>query len=86
MTENPEVIILHETVAQSWSKVIATYLFVVAVIGTGAVLGSVPMQWIGFAMVCLVGISRASRTAKRISPQAAADYLADRFGVVGRKA
>lgn len=57
MTEKrPEVIILHETIAQSWGRDAASFALFASLIGLGVLLDSSVMQWvgalIGFLVIC----------------------------------
>lgn len=89
MTDRPEttdrprktVIVLHETFVQSVVRDAITYIMIIAVIGTGWWLGSDAMQWLGFVMLCLGAIGRATRTHDRLTPQQAADKLWHEYGV-----
>lgn len=78
----PTVIILHETVAESWIKDAGTFAMIVAVIGTGWWLGSEAMQWIGFLMVMLVAVRMAGGCKDRMTPQQAADLLCRKYGAL----
>lgn len=74
----------------SWRGRLATainVLSIAAVIGLGVVLNSAAMQWAGFAfaalMICGVAARRHRRGLGIMTPQEAADYLHDRYKVVG---
>ncbi|MEW5729976.1 MAG: hypothetical protein AB1918_19265 [Pseudomonadota bacterium] len=81
MADKVEIIILHETVRQSWLCDAWTFVVIVAVIGTGWLLGSEAMQWCGFVMLALSSIVRARTHRDRLTPQQAADRLHATYGV-----
>lgn len=81
MADKVEIIILHETVRQSWLRDAGTFVVIVAVIGTGWLLGSEAMQWCGFVMLALSSIVRARTHRDRLTPQQAADRLHATYGV-----
>jgi hypothetical protein len=60
-----------------------TTFVVVTIIGTGWFLSSAAMQWAGFALLCVVAIGYVS-AQKKYTPQQAADYLRDKYGVRAR--
>lgn len=77
-----EIIIVHE---KPWHSIVSdagTFVLIFVIIGAGRWMDSEAMQWLGFFVLCLAAISRPSRW-NRITPQEAADYLAERFGVRG---
>lgn len=69
----PQVIILHETVLQSWLRDASTFALFVGLIGIGILLQSVAMQWIGaiIGMFCLATI----KISKRLSFDGARKYI-----------
>lgn len=83
MSKRRTIIILHETVMQSWLRDIGTFAMTVGVISVGVILNSDAMQWVGAAMLILTAISRAGAILRntRMTSQQAADILRDKFGV-----
>lgn len=78
----PTILVLHETVIQSWVRDASAYTLTLTVIGTGWALDSTAMQWMGFLLLIVVAVKLAGVAAsKRLTPQQAADYLRDKFGV-----
>ena len=63
----PEIIILHETVLQSWLIDASTLAMFVALIGIGVFLDSSAMQWLGAIIGFLALTSRANSSKKRMS-------------------
>lgn len=81
LKQNREVIILlHETALQSWLRDASSYCLIVAVIGTGWAMGSSAMQWLGFVLLCLMGLHVSSRHRIKMTPQEAMHHLRVRFG------
>lgn len=78
--QTPEIILLHETIGESLARNAGTFALIAAVIGTGWLLGSEAMQWLGFVMLVFAGMARA-KGIPRLTPQQAADYLLRRHGV-----
>ena len=81
--EDNTVIILSETPAQSIVSDTYSFFLAVALIGIGVYLASSAMEWLGFILVSLKLIGGGMMLAKRgrKTPQQAADYLRDEFGV-----
>lgn len=59
-----EIIILHETVAQSWFRDASTVAGFVALIGIGVYLESAALQWVGALLGFLTIINRMARLLK----------------------
>ena len=78
-----DVMLLHETVWQSVARDITSAVMVVGLIGSGVWVGSTAMQWLGFILFWLVLLVRANSKI-RYTPQQAADYLKERYGVTAR--
>lgn len=59
-----------------------------SLMGAGVWLDSSAMQWFGFiiGMLWLISRSSSANNRYRVSPQDAADILASKYGVTGRKA
>ena len=53
----PEIIIVHETPAQSWKRDASSFALFLAIIGVGVALNSAAMQWVGaiIAFLTLIG-------------------------------
>lgn len=81
MKDNKTIIILHESTKQSLMRDAGTFAMTIALMGSGWLLGSAAMQWLGFIMICIDIISRASRMNNGMAPQEAADMLCAKFGV-----
>lgn len=69
-----EIIILHETVLQSWARDASTFALFAALISLGVFLESSAMQWVGAAMAFMVVCARASEI-RRLSIAQARQYL-----------
>ena len=84
MSEDSEIItIIDDRFWQSALNNAITFIVVVGVMGVGWLLGSSAMQWVGFVMLFLILLGRASDMNKsRMSAQAAADHLAEKYNVV----
>jgi hypothetical protein len=87
MSENPapQFILLHETALQSWARDAGTLATIVILIGLGVALDSGAMQWVGaimFWISFLWRMGKKSKECQRLTPQQAADYLAEHFDVV----
>lgn len=69
----PQVIILHETVLQSWLRDASTFALFLALIGIGILLQSVALQWVGaiIGMLCLATV----KISKRLSFDGARKYI-----------
>lgn len=81
-TERKTVVMLHESIWQSAVRDAGTLVMIIAVIGVGWWLGSDAMQWMGFIMLCLGLITRAAgHASNRMTPQEAANFLRQKFGV-----
>lgn len=80
------VVILHETVAQSWMRDLGSFGMALALVGVGWWAGSAALQWVGAIVFFLLMFAKKGGIALRLTPQEAADHLWDRFGVtaVGR--
>lgn len=81
----PRIILLHETALQSWARDASSVASIVVLVGLGVLLDSSAMQWVGAALFFVGFMSRCSKMAKsceRLTPQQAADHLANEFGVV----
>lgn len=76
-TENtptkPKIIILHETVWQSWLRDASTFALFLGLIGIGVLLQSVALQWVG-AIIAFISIG-ARPLSKRLSFDAARKYI-----------
>ncbi len=87
MSDTTKIIFLRQSVTESILSDIATFVMVVGVIGIGRYLDSSAMQWVGFLLVTVVLIGKAVAVGKdgpRMTPQAAADYLLEKFYVTGK--
>ena len=75
------VLYLHETVAQSWLRDIGSFAVAFSLMGVGHLMGSSAMEWFGFVTASITLISWAQSQSCRMTPQQAADRLAEDFGV-----
>lgn len=69
------VIVLHETVLQSWARDAGSFAIIVGTIGVGVALDSSAMQWVGAVCAFLALIGRASGKTKRLTKYEAIDYI-----------
>ena len=60
-----------------------SFLFIAAVIGAGRWMESAAMQWLGFLVLILTALSWSATDRKNSlkTPQQAADWLAETYGV-----
>jgi hypothetical protein len=63
----PHVIVVREGAVQSLLKDAGTFVTIVAVIGTGKLLESSAMQWMGFVMLCLFVLSFAIQEDRQLT-------------------
>ncbi|MFS8367837.1 hypothetical protein ACJRO0_10130 [Acetobacter oryzifermentans] len=67
---------------------ISTFLLGFLFMGAGILVGSHPMEWVGFLIFCIVITAKAINRGKdRIAftcPQELADHLRQNYGVVGK--
>jgi len=79
-----EVILIHETVLQSWVKDIVSFVSLAGIIGLGWWLDSAAMQWAGFILFALSVMGRARKYMVDgvTTPQKAADSLHEKYGVI----
>lgn len=70
-----EIVILHESVAQSWARDASIFALFLSLIGVGIVLDSSALQWAG-AVVAFITISSLSAgKAKRMTREEAIKHL-----------
>lgn len=68
MSEKPrEILIIHETIAHSWAVDASTFAMFVALIGTGWLLGSSAMEWVGAFMGFVAILARSSGRKKEFT-------------------
>lgn len=73
MTDRATIIIVHETILQSWGRDLGVFALFVGLIGLGVYLESRPMQWAGFLVACVSILSLVSDRAERVTiPEARA--------------
>jgi hypothetical protein len=80
-----KVILIHETITQSWLKDAGSALACAAVVALGSWTGSTTAEnlgWIALAFLFFCWVKGRDKNEK--TPQEAADYLRERYGVVGR--
>lgn len=66
-----EIIIIRETMWQSIISDCFTFAMVLALIGIGLWVGSVPMQWVGAIMFFMTGLVKAGLNRKRLTVEQA---------------
>lgn len=76
-----KIMIFRETTAGSVVSDLFTLFTVAAVIGMGVWLDSSAMQWVGFIMVFVILFSRSTSKKSTYTPQEAADFIRDEYGV-----
>lgn len=64
MTDKREILIITESVGQSWRRDLSSLVTIIALIGIGILLKSNAMQWVGAILGFLMIMSRAARTVK----------------------
>jgi hypothetical protein len=72
MTKKTEVIVIHETVLQSWLIDASTFALFICLIGVGIFLDSNAMQWVGAVIGFLTMVGRFSRLNRLTIEQARA--------------
>lgn len=77
MTDKPTVIILRETLWQSFASDTFTLAMAWALIIPGHYIGSSAMEWAGWFVFMVTVISIASGKAKRMTPDEAISHLAE---------
>lgn len=70
MTKKTEVIVIHETVLQSYLVDSSTFLLFAALIGVGVYLDSSAMQWVGALIGFITMAGRISRLNRMTIEQA----------------
>lgn len=73
------VITDQETVAQSWLKDAFSYLIIVAIIGTGVLLHSSAMQWVGFLMLVIGVFGRIQGKTPKRTPEEAIKFIQEKY-------
>lgn len=61
------IVIVHETVLQSWARDAGTFALFAAMIGIGIAANSEAMQWIGAIMAFITVMIRSSGKVERLS-------------------
>ena len=61
------IILVHETVRQSWARDAGTFLLFAGLIGIGIAAGSAAMQWIGAIMAFIATFARSAGKVERLS-------------------
>ena len=85
--KSPDVMLVVEGVKQSIIKDAFTFVMVTSLIWIGVVLNSNAMQWFGafMAMICILGAFKKYIKNQTMTPQQAADYLRDNYGVTAEQ-
>lgn len=86
--KNTEIIMIRETLMQSILRDAVSVGCAGGLIGFGVLLDSAAMQWFGFVLAAFFLLAVSARTLKaspRMTPQEAADYLRQTYGVEAMK-
>jgi hypothetical protein len=70
-----QIIILHESVAQSWARDASSFALALAMIGVGVWLESSAIQWIGWFVWLVVLTTLASNATKKMTIKEAREFL-----------
>lgn len=62
-----EIMLVHETALQSWTRDASTFVLIVAIMSIGIAAGSSAMQWLGAIMAFITMMIRASGKVPRLS-------------------
>lgn len=81
----PQIVVLRETWQASLISDAGSFAMAITLTGVGRWMGSDALQWIGALIYFLCMISIAMRPRTRKTPQQAADWLRDTFGVTATK-
>lgn len=82
-----DIIVVHESVRDGIIKDCAHLAAAAAVIALGWSLDSSAMQWVGFSVFLMLLLAYSTSSGKpRQTPQQAADYLRDTYGVTAAPA
>ena len=73
MTDKPktEIIILHETVMQSWLRDLSSLAVSIAMVGVGKWIGSEALQWVGALLFFAVLLGQVKGSKDKLSIQKA---------------
>lgn len=80
-----KIIIIRETVLQSWLRDLGTFAMAAGLIGVGWALGSTAMQWFGFIATVIFLTARCSSRSREslMTPTEASDWLWSQYQVKG---
>lgn len=67
MSKRPEVIIVHESIAESWARDASSVVGFILLIGIGVYLESNAMQWVGAIIGFVTIVSLAMKRDNRLS-------------------
>ncbi len=67
MKPSQEFFIIHQTVMESWLRDASTFALFVALIGTGVLLNSVALQWVGAIVGFVTVLCRGAGFAHRLT-------------------
>ena len=70
-----QIIVIHETVLQSWARDIGTFAMFFALIGIGWLINSSAMQWAGAIIAFIAIVQRASGKVERLTIAGAREKL-----------
>lgn len=62
-----EIMLVHETVLQSWARDASTFALIIAIMSIGIFAGSSAMQWLGAIVAFITMTVRASGRVPRLS-------------------
>ena len=75
MAEKTTIIIVHETLLQSWGRDLGTFALFMSLIGLGWLIDSSAMQWVGAVIAFITVIQRASGKVQKLSVADAREKL-----------
>jgi hypothetical protein len=67
MKEKTSIIVIHESVAQSWARDASSFVMAVVMMGVGVWLESGAMQWVGAFMWFLAMLNMAMNAARKMT-------------------
>lgn len=67
MAEKTTVIIIHETILQSWGRDLGAFALFLSLIGLGWLIDSSAMQWVGAIIAFIALFQRASGKVQKLS-------------------
>lgn len=83
MSEKTQVIRLHQQkhwLRELWSD-LCTFSVIAGLFAAGYFFESSAMQWFAFIVCFMILFARANAATKKFTPQEAADFISDEYGV-----